>query len=402
MKKIILCFVMLLLSCSLFAESLFRVELNEYEVKDLNNKAQEILKTKEFKKEYFKTIDQLSFYGYSNFAYDICDKINSLTIDEEYLKFIKIHQSVALVRILVENGVIESINQIPEESVGVFNHKKDFLIKYYKKDLSDTEIQKMKELLEEKDISIEKFEEIIKNAPLMTAEKLSFEHSKLLAQVATIALVDKYPIASEKLFNDYLIKYGLDILAEIIINYLVDINQCEKAILLSDIAIREAEKIDMSEQSRNLIAIHHYKILRAFAYAKRGNLDEALGTINAFIENIDEQDRKDTANFIDPDRMDRRIEYYINKTLFYKYAGAEDKYNEEIEKTKKIIDSILKEHPIHSANNPDNPLKYFDDKLKEPHKIETIFMYSYPALSEGDEAEYTFITLENFQRNILL
>jgi len=432
MKKIILCVVMLLLSCSLFATSAFRPDPNKYSIERINKEIEGNISEKKFNEELLDNIDELSFYGYSNFAYDICDRIKSLTIDEQYLKMVKIHQSVALVRILVENGVIETIYKIPEESLGIFNHKPN-LFSYYIVDITeDIKARRKKEIyeiltaddhpekisLEIEGINLENYETYIEETTEKTTskipassdtvlaenlnselpdhyanhdytmeksaeispEKLSINHSRLLAQAATIALAEKYPIATEKFFDDYFTKYEISYpMTKIIINYLINKGEYDKAINLCEFFINEIKDTPISLITKPKSKL---EILIAIAYAKSGNIEPALQIIDNFLNNL-------SSEIFLIFEEEQKINYYANKILMYKYAD-ENKYEKEIDDLKNEIIITEKE-----KNNSYRTLETLNSELDTTRRSSFNVEFSY---SRNIVREVIYITLTNMQR----
>ena len=442
MKKIILCFVIFVLGTFAFAftSSPFREPAPEWKMEQLNIAAQELLNTTKYTKKQLEDLDLISFHGHSNLAYDICDRVKSFTTDEEILKFVKVYQSVALTRMLVENGVIESIHQLPVESMGIFNHQAK-LITHYKIDLPKDEKQKIeesiynvltdnpknqeeqeitKEALEKEGITLENYkeyiEEIVSEATRsfrnvlpeeyanekyttyeqadFTAKEISREHWTILDIIATIALVEKYPLAAEKIFNDYFNKYGTRGLTSTIINYFVNIKDFDTAIRLCETALEIFENIEPDNtdsfanrvsMSEKFYSLEKYSGLMAACYAKAGNIDKAVEIINKLIDDL-ENDKENKKSYLSRSIPNQKIEYLINKILFYKYAGVEDKY-------KKEIDQIKNEIVIISSSEEENTRKYDLENLNYNIDLRDC-MYSTIALN------YTYYSKDSAEENV--
>jgi len=419
MKKVILCFVIFVVTVCVFADSPFRFEPSDYINKD-------------FAREHLDDIDELNFFGYSNLAYDLCDRIKTLNIDEKYLRLIKIHQSVALVRILVENGVIETIHQIPEESIGVFNHKAIYNT-CYNIDLTEETQEKLKKSLyeyltgnsnlhkiqlEKEGITLDNYEDYAKKLipervetirtmetlPDDTADSVSFllpeeyktkkytitmepdispkdlskKHSILLAQVATISLAEKYPLTTEKLFNDYIAKYGIDSMVKIMVNYFINNKEYEKAVNLCEIAI----KLNPDEALYSNLYKPDLTALIATAYAKSGQFEKAINTLDALLESNQISDVQKPA-------------YYVNKILLYKFAAKEEEYKEEIENIKNEIIMLYKEKELYFFNFNLETLDYTTDSTGSDY---ITFYYSFSNY-DVNEIENVWIDLACMKKN---
>ena len=295
MKKIILCVVIFTLTSYVFADSLFKDDSSTYNTAKTCKEIENSINAKEFNENLLKNIDELSFYGYSNLAYDICDKIKSLNIDEDFLKKVKIHQSVAHVRILVENGVIESIHQIPEETMGIFS-------------IADT----------------------TKNTKIaeINSEELSRNHSQLMAQVATIALIEKKSFETEKIFNDYFVKYKTDyLMARILINYLLGNEEYNKA-------------LKFINETKNNVSSHPKYLICSKLETVIATIPITSNVINWHLLVID-----DLLSDLSSDTF-LKLNNHKNKMLIYKYEKETDDSKNEtmvIDKEDESFDFDLQE-----------------------------------------------------------
>ena len=449
MKRIILCFVMLLLSCSLFAASAFREPAPEWEIEQLSTEVQELLNTTKYTKKQLEALDLISFHGYSNLAYDICNRVKSFTTDEEILKFVKVYQSVALTRILVENGVIESIHQLPVESMGIFNHQAK-LITHYSVEMPEGEKQEIekriyniltgnpvslekleitKEALEKEGVTLENYKEYTKEILSesskqfrnalpeeyanekyteykqadFTAEQISQEHWTILDDVATIALIEKYPLAAERIFNDYFNKYGTRGMTATIINYFVNIEDFDTAIRLCETALGVVENIrpDNTDSLASrvdvldkLYSLEKYNRLMAACYAKARNIDKALEIINYLIDDL-ENDKENKNSYLPRSIPNQKIEYLINKVLFYRYAGVEDKYKKEIDQIKNEIVNISSSEEETTRRYDLENLNHNID-LRESMYSKATLNYTYYSKDFADENIEITLTYMNY------
>ena len=426
MKKIILCFVILIIYGFAYG-SPFRMDFSQRRTDALKKNIEKLLIAKEFNVSDLRTINELSFMGYFDLAYDICDKIKSLTKDEEYLRLVKIHQSAALVRILVANGVIDSIHQIPEESMGVFNHKTTNVTYYFiniPKDIIEeaqkelykiltTGTEEEKAQFEKMDVTLENYKDFVvkegakgkmdfrnklpeeyANEEYTTEQKTDFNaaelsdnHRKVLEQVATIALMEKYPMAVDKIFNDYYMKHGIDTVTYIMIDYFINASEYEKAIALCEIAMKEESLFTIEEKFKRLDTGIDFRTLIAVAYAKSGDLETALKISNELMAYID-TNKDDPNHFLGYGYTNRKINCYMNKFLLYKHSGQEDKYKEDMDKLMNEI--IILSQEERSYVDPNHVTAYMDISGGYPYS--TLFTYSYNFNHEAEDSDAGYVS----------
>jgi len=452
MKKIILCVVIFILAGFAYATTFspFREFQYEWEIERLNTTAQELLNTTTYTKEKLEVLDLMSFYGYSNFAYDICDRVKSFTTNEEILKFVKVYQSVALTRILVENGVINSIHQIPVESMGIFNHQTKS-ITYYIIDmpkeekekitkeieqniynlltgvsLEDSEEQEMaKEMLTKEGVTLDNYKEYAEKTVSefskvfentlpeeyanekyttrkrtdFTAEYISQNHWEILDKITTLALVEKYPLDATRIFNDYLNKYGIDkmgVIANLIVYYFVNIKDFDTAIELCEIALNAADNIKSDNNgsltNRENLAIkfnvsHDYNRLMAYTYAKAGNIDKALDIINYLMDDL-EIDKENKKSYTPLSISDEKTFHLLDKILLYSYAEVENDYKKEIDQIKNEIIIISTEEEASIKYN----MEILNDNIEREkilHLMTTLYYTNYSPESSGENVDIT-------------
>jgi len=277
-----------LTSISVFAG--FKGIAGEKLTEKLNKDKIRLLQEVKFTEEDLKTVYDISWFGDSNTAYDICSRIRKVSTDEVFLEKVKFYQDIALIRILVENGVTTSINQLPSKSMGFFDQNPGVEIRDFYSDDNH---------------------EMVPYEANVRLEEIARRYIEFMDKICTYSLIEKYPLNAEKLFWDYTSKHRFDrFFAEDIILFLTDKNEIKRAYyLVANIFDKYPNEYGVLEMVVSICI-------------KAEEIDFALKIINDLIDNtpsVDEESNFKLQNLL------------VLKADIYEASGA-DENKEEIQK----------------------------------------------------------------------
>lgn len=276
----------------------------------LGYKTELMSKTKYEESDFFK-VNTLSLYGEANAAFDIYSRMRKLSIDEDFIKKAKAYQNMALIRILVDNGTLTSISQLPIVAMEAYSELpvKEKALAAYKGDKRDL-------YSAERDFDPGDYYDKTEVVTVEIDPKEYYQnYVRLLDAVATYALIGKYPNMTQKYVNDYVVKHGVNV---ILLEYLIDNGEYDFAINLSG-------KSDSSK---------HFKTLTAIAYAKKGDMKKAL--------EISDEISRSIGNGV----PDERVQAWINIIYLYKYSGTLSENKEKILNIENEIIMIAREENV--------------------------------------------------------
>lgn len=349
-----------------------------------------ILSDKTYYEDTISKINEISFNSRPDIAYDICTQARKVNIDEEFLKKLNIIQSVSLIRVLVSNETITSINQIPLKSLNIYDFEEEIEFQQ----LMQQNIDRLNQRYNESTYDDKKDEVIIvpnEKNPDQTpdvlivfkseGESLNYDSYQremillqnaitpyekkrsLLSRIATYALVEKYPLNAEKFTYDYINNFGYDQLSDIMVSYFINKGELNKSASLIDFIINNINsKPDKSksesEKERNIKTL---SALKALVYTKAGNLDIALKLVNDMYEKTDSNQSMEA--------LSKQRSLLTLKLQLYSVSGKSDEYAEQIKKIENEritldnensnkIDGILSENGIQLT--PSAPLDEYN------------------------------------------
>ena len=270
----------------------------------LNKDKIRLLQNVKFTEEDLKTVYDISWFGDSNTAYDICSRIRKLSVDEIFLEKVKFYQNITLIRILVENGSITSINQLPSKSMGFFDQNST---------------------VETRDFYSEDNHEMVPYEADARSEEIARRYIEFMDKICTYSLVEKYPSAAEKLFWDYTSKHRFDrFFAEDIILFLTDKNEIKRAYyFVANIFDKYPNEYGVLEMVVSICI-------------KAEEIDFALKIINDLIDNtpsIDEESNFKLRNLL------------VLKAYIYEASDA-DENREEIQKLTNWYSELLSQSEL--------------------------------------------------------
>jgi len=311
--KLLFIAILIAFAVSAFAQFTFKKENHVKLYTDYKN---QLMVTNKYSEDDFRKIDNISLIGDFNGAYDICARARKINIDEKFLKELNVLQNVSLIRILVENGVIISINQIPEKSFNIFDIEKEM---ENQKDYEER-FRYVEATLGKENLTQEARQTALDIKNYMAYEKSPFQNEQaFLARIATYALVEKYPLNAEMLAVDYIKKFGYDQLTEIMVSYFIEKKTPIKALNLIDFIKNNPAYISMDR-------VEEIDTLAAFALAASGDVETAC-------------EIRDNLAEMDIDKKD----LLVDRLQFYYLSGKEAEYAEEIETIKNELIIISKE-----------------------------------------------------------
>jgi len=365
----------ILLSISTFAQ--FQGNNNTDDIKS------KLISATKYSKEDIKSVNELSFNENSLFAYEICGKIRTAIIDEAFLDNLSIYQNTALVRTLVENETITSINQIPFKSLNIFDYNEELAFSHMvqsvknspKKDNLPSSTKK--DSIGTTDNALEYDENgklktrIIVDIKPVTEKDLyhmrsPYENSlSFFSRIATYALVEKYPLNAERLVYDYINKYGYDQLTYLFILYFIERKEYKKA---ADIIETIEHKFYEVLRDNDIIELQKAKVMLHIA-------EEDIKNGEVIINNL-----YDTAS------EDDKIYILEFKLQMYYLFGLDKSYSEDTEKIKNELiiaakDSYDKKVERHkNLDVQTNEIEPFDINkiaIMKPKPKQFIFDYKY-------------------------
>ena len=298
-KFLLIIILIFLMNVSVFAgfKGISGEKLTEKLGKDKIRLLQEV----KFTEEDLKTVYDISWFGDSNTAYDICSRIRKVSVDEVFLEKVKFYQNITLIRILIENGSITSINQLPSKSMGFFDQNST---------------------VEARDLySIEttSYEEEV------SAEQITKRYIRFMDKICTYSLIEKYPLNAEKLFWDYTSKHRFDrFLTENIILFLIDKNEIKRAYyFVSNIFDKYPNEYGVPEMVVSICI-------------KAEEIDLALKIINDLI---------DDTPFIDEESNFKLRNLLVLKAYIYEASGA-DENRKEMQKLTNWYSELLSQSEL--------------------------------------------------------
>ena len=271
----------------------------------LNKDKIRLLQEVKFTEEDLKTVYDISWFGDSNTAYDICCRMRKVSTDKVFLEKVKFYQNIALIRILIENGSIISINQLPSKSMGFFDQSSIEDIRYatFSKDEESERVSTGTEL---------------------PAEEIVKRYTLFMDKICTYSLAEKYPLAVEKLFWDYINKHSFDgMLARDIVWFLLEQNETKRAY---NFVLSVFEKYPNENYIPEIVANVCIKV---------GEIDVAFETINYIINNVSVEDEIDYTKLKD---------LLALKAKIYEITGTEKENKAEIEKLTNRYIELLDEN----------------------------------------------------------
>jgi len=381
--KLKLLFIIILVTFAVSAFAQFTYK-NESHVKRCTDYKNQLMVANKCSKDDFRKIDSISFVRDFNGAYDICARARKINIDEKFLEELNILQNVSLIRILVENGVITSISQIPEKSLNllditieekelaknkklpdelnadyyiaknhpdyfkiqlVLNDTNDYIASYVKIDgnhlvdingniaienIPQENLKYLKKIKNSDNSRLEIIEESIFHA---SRNMTTYERKiALMNRIATYALVEKYPLNAEIFAIDYIKKYGYDQLTSLMVSYFIEKKAPAKAINILDFIVNNTPDLPKGY-------MNDLDYLKALALAAGGDVENACSIMNKLTET-----QEDKSNS------------FGKELQIYYISGKEEQYKNRIELIKNELIIISKERtPVQKFNEPIMP-----------------------------------------------
>jgi len=316
---------------------------NEYAKELISEALPKLLSATSYTEDDLIPTKGLILYGEEETAFNIFSRMKKFSVDKELLLNINYCQNIALVKILVKNGTLPSIDQLPIISMNAYSElpikePAQVIYKEDKKYITGINVDIYSGIFADvTDTDEVKIEEVEVNP-----KDYYFGYVKFLEAVTTYTLIEKYPSMARKYVLDYTTKYGFN---PNFMQILIDVGDYKSAI---DIGTQ----FESSPFAKELLAL---------AYAKSDNLEKALEIMNESVKKVKDDDNIQKLDYIS------KANDFIKLAYIYKYAsdnGNNQEKIEEIENEILIIENEAGKPFGHTKLKKGDIVKYIDNSTK--------------------------------------